>query len=146
MGPTYDLLFETGRFNVTQPKEYYINECCYGEDTAAWLRDRLAELSIGVTEPEQEDWGWYVYVYYNEDRYFIGITGHSVDKSSGNRGEWALMVEKRRSLKEVITGKNRLVESEPIFDILKRLIEAQPDMMFLGILARRPGCGPDWRS
>lgn len=133
VGPRYHLIFETDRFNVSQPKEHYINECCYGDDAAAWLRDRLAELDIEAGEPGDEDWGWYVYVFHDGNRYFVGITGFAEVESHGNLGEWRLMIEKCRSLKELITRKNRIVENEPIIGILMGIIDAQADMKLLGI-------------
>jgi hypothetical protein len=129
----YDLVFETDRFNLSQPKEHYINGCCYGDDVAAWLRGKLAELGIQATEPGQEDWGWYMDVYHQGIAYFVGVGGHAEDESSGNRGEWQFIIEKHRSLKEKLTGKNQMAEHEEILAILKGIIESEPDMTFLRI-------------
>lgn len=133
VGRGYHLIFETDRFNVTQPKEYYINECCYGDDAAAWLRGRLADSNIEATEPGQEDWGWYIYVFHHGNRYFIGITGYAQDETASNCGEWRLMIGKRRSLREMITGKNRMLQNEPIIGILTRILDAHSDMKCLSI-------------
>jgi hypothetical protein len=129
----YDLLFETDRFNLSRPKEYFINDCCYGDDLATWLRGKLDELGILASEPAQEDWGWYLEVHHQGSGYFIGIGGHAEDESFSNRGEWRLMVEKRRSLMEILTGKNRMTENEEIVSILRCVVQSEPDMKFLGI-------------
>jgi len=129
----YDILFTTDRFNLSQPKEHFINECCYGDDMAAWLRGKLSGLGIHATEPRQEDWGWYMEVGHGQYTYFVGIGGNAENESSGNLGEWRLMVEKHRSLKEKLTGKNQLAENEEIISILKRLVEDAPDMKFIRI-------------
>ena len=41
-----DILFRTKRFNLSTAKEYFINPDCFGEDLAAWLRDKLTERGI----------------------------------------------------------------------------------------------------
>jgi hypothetical protein len=53
MGGTtrFDLLFSTDRFNLSQPRPYFINDCCYGDDAARWLSERLRARGCNVTEP-----------------------------------------------------------------------------------------------
>ncbi len=133
MPKRYDLLFETAKFNLSQPKEHYINECCYGDDVAAWLAGKLKAQGIEVTEPAQEDWGWYIEARHNGNAYFIGVGGNAEDESAGNKGEWRLMVDKHRSLKEKLLGRNPMAENEAIIGILKRIIENEPDVTFLRI-------------
>ena len=53
----YDLIFSTDRFNLSQPREYFINDCCYGDDAARWFVEQLRSRGLTVTEPDQEDWG-----------------------------------------------------------------------------------------
>src|SRR5262245_20748505 len=104
----YDVVFSTNRFNVTEPREYFINECCYGDDAARWLAERLRLRGVAVTEPDQEDWGWYFDARHNEAAYFVGVGGYAEDEAAdSNFGEWRLMVEKHRTLWEKITGANR---------------------------------------
>jgi hypothetical protein len=129
----YDLLFETSRFNLSQPRDYFINDCCFGDDTAEWLRGKLAELAIQATKQEQEDWGWYINVVHGGSSYFVGIGGNAEGATSGNRGEWRLMIEKQRSLMEKIIGKNRMAENEELIGVLRRIVEKEPDMKFLRI-------------
>jgi hypothetical protein len=133
MAKRYDLLFETSRFNLSQPKDYFINDCCYGDDAAAWLRGKLAEKGIEATEPDQEDWGWYIDMHHDGNAYFVGVGGNADDEQSGNRGEWRLMVEKHRSIKDKLTGKNQMTENDGVIGILRRIIENEPDMKFLRV-------------
>jgi hypothetical protein len=52
--------FQSRSFNTTEPKEYFINECCFGDDLCKWLIQRLRANSIQTDdEPGQEDFGWY---------------------------------------------------------------------------------------
>src|SRR5262245_10551085 len=50
--------FESGAFNTTHPRAYFINQCCYGDDVARWLISELDARGCEVDhEPEQEDFG-----------------------------------------------------------------------------------------
>ena len=101
----YDVLFTSDRFNLSEPREYFINDCCYGDDVAGWLVERLARAGLAPTEPGQEDWGWYFEVRYEPATYFVGVGGNADEDASGNnQGEWRLIVEKHRTLWEKLTG------------------------------------------
>jgi hypothetical protein len=51
--------FKTPRFNQTEVKPHFINDCCFGEDCAAWLVESLQAAGWVEIEPAwQEDWGW----------------------------------------------------------------------------------------
>ncbi|HEV7764638.1 MAG TPA: hypothetical protein VGQ76_06530 [Thermoanaerobaculia bacterium] len=51
-------LVTTDRFEATKPGEHFINDRCFGEDFAEWLRERLTPQVTSASEPIQEDWGW----------------------------------------------------------------------------------------
>jgi hypothetical protein len=130
----YDLIFSTDRFNLTEPREYFINECCYGDDASQWLVERLRLRGLTVTEPDQEDWGWYFDARYREAGYFVGVGGCADEEASdGNRGEWRLMVEKHRTLWEKLTGANRLSEHDEFLGILKEIVASEPGLRLVGV-------------
>ena len=53
--------FESTVFNMTEPKAYFINPCCFGDDLAQWLIKELRKLGMKPDEkPGQEDFGWYL--------------------------------------------------------------------------------------
>jgi hypothetical protein len=53
--------FRTTGFNTTEPREYFINPCCYGDDLCRWLIAQLRARGIEAEEePGQEDFGWYL--------------------------------------------------------------------------------------
>jgi hypothetical protein len=96
-----ELLFRTDRFNLSKVGDHFINPCCFGEDVAAWLRGKLAERGIVATEPDQEDWGWYIEATHEGRHYFLGIGGNSdEDPSNPDLGEWRIMLERKRSFME----------------------------------------------
>lgn len=123
-----DILFETGRFNLSEVKDHFINDCCFGEDAAAWLHGELTAAGLAPTEPGQEDWGWYLEVADGGARYFLGVSGASAEEDRDpDLGEWRIMVEKRRTLAERLTGRNRLRADEPLLTLIRTIVAAQPD-------------------
>lgn len=91
MNPRH-LLFRTGRFNLSQVHRRFINPCCFGEDLAAWLRAKLAEEHIRASEPDQEDWGWYLRAKQGNNSYFLATGGNSANGTNRDYGEWRIIV------------------------------------------------------
>ncbi len=55
-----EVQFHSTLFNCTEPKDYFINDCCFGDDVARWLIARLRAQGVQTAdEPSQEDFGWY---------------------------------------------------------------------------------------
>jgi hypothetical protein len=129
-----DLIFSTDRFNLSEPREYFINDCCYGDDAARWLAERLRARGLTVTDPDQEDWGWYFDAEFNGAAYFVGVGGNSDDETSpSNRGEWRLMVQKHRTLWQKLSGANRLDENDAFTAILKEILASESNLQFIGV-------------
>lgn len=123
-----DILFDTDRFNLSEIKQHFINPCCFGEDLAAWLRSKLLEECISTIEPGQEDWGWYIESKLGDVSYFIGVGGIADETAENpNAGEWRIMIEKQRSMWEKLTGKNKILDNDPIFTIIQKILEREPD-------------------
>jgi len=52
--------FRSDAFNRTEPKDYFINDCCFGDDVCRWLIQQLRARGLRTAdEPSQEDFGWY---------------------------------------------------------------------------------------
>src|SRR5256885_83320 len=52
--------FKSDSFNSTQPKDYFINEGCFGDDVCRWLIQELRSRGLQTdAKPSQEDFGWY---------------------------------------------------------------------------------------
>lgn len=124
-----DILFESSRFNLSAVQPHFINPCCFGEDLAQWLADKLPKHGIKTTRtPYQEDWGWEFWAGDTESSYYIGIGGNSAEDSADpNRGAWRVMITKRRSILEKLTGKNKLEQREPIIRTIWTILEAEPE-------------------
>ncbi|MCX7049913.1 MAG: hypothetical protein NTX50_31080 [Candidatus Sumerlaeota bacterium] len=55
-----NVIFKSVAFNTTEPKEYFINDTCFGDDLARWMMKELNARGIQTgEEPGQEDFGWY---------------------------------------------------------------------------------------
>ena len=123
-----DILFDTNRFNLSNIQPHFINDICFGEDAAAWLRDRLVALGMMVIEPAQEDWGWYIEATHAGSVYLICIGGNpqsgTLDK---NAGEWRISIERHTALWDKLTGANKLARGDAVPQIIRGIIEAEPE-------------------
>ncbi len=53
--------FQSGAFNTTERRPYFINDGCYGDDVARWIIGELNARGVPTDpEPAQEDFGWYL--------------------------------------------------------------------------------------
>jgi hypothetical protein len=62
MGSLTDEIFvETDLFEHRTVQSHFINDCCFGEDFAAWIKHEAVPLAVEgfkFSEPIQEDYGW----------------------------------------------------------------------------------------
>jgi hypothetical protein len=68
---------ETDLFEHREVKPHFINPCCFGEDFAAWLKERVSEQStpdFTFSSLIQEDYGWGFWVYHGKDPYWVAIS------------------------------------------------------------------------
>jgi hypothetical protein len=123
-----DLLFETSRFNLSQVGDHFINDCCFGEDLAAWLRGQLLGRGVLASEPDQEDWGWYLDATHQGESYFIGVGGIGGESAADpNRGEWRIMLERHRSIWQKLRGANPMTTADPFARLVHEILSAEGD-------------------
>ena len=68
---------ETDLFEHRKVKAHFINPCCFGEDFAAWLKERLSALlasDFTVSPVMQEDYGWGFRVHHGKDPFWVAIS------------------------------------------------------------------------
>jgi hypothetical protein len=117
------IVFRAGRFNLSKVGAHFVNPCCFGEDLAAWLRDRLREKGLETREPYQEDWGWELPVKNGEQSYFLCVSGNADgDPANRNEGEWRIIVEKERSIRKRLTGKGKITSDEEMLVWLREIL------------------------
>ena len=102
--------FENPAFNTTERREYFINECCYGEDMAHALMSQLKSLGYQTdTEPGQEDFGWYFGFRAGRTDYQF-VIGHRPGDECGP-AVWIGQVERKAGLIASIFGaRNRGIQ------------------------------------
>ncbi len=126
---SFDILFQTNRFNVSEVKEYFINPCCFGEDLAEWLRQQLAKKGSQHRHALPRRLGLGNACRAGLSGLFLGgnriSSEGAVDK---NDGEWRIMVETRRSIWERLRGKNKISESDPILSIIEDILREHADV------------------
>jgi hypothetical protein len=121
------IVFRTNRFNLSKAGEHFINPCCFGEDLAAWLREKLIEKDVETNGPYQEDWGWEFRAALGSDSYYLGVGGNS-DQLPEDRdmGEWRIIVEKRRSLGQRLRGAGRIAEDDRMLRTIEAILGEEP--------------------
>ena len=85
---------ETARFDYQEPKPHFINPTCFGEDFAAWLRERasgFAGKGFEISEPIQEDYGWGFWLSRGKDTFWVAVS--YVDRlDDGTGAQWVVSV------------------------------------------------------
>lgn len=97
--------FRSLRFELEQEHPEAVNEGCFGQDVAAWLRPFLDAGGFQPSEPIAEDYGWGVWTTVGGDPYWLAITGMPPREGDEARGgDWAICIA-----------------YDPGFDLLKRV-------------------------
>lgn len=68
---------ETDVFEHREVKPHFINPCCFGEDFAAWLKERLVPLEKSgyrLSDIIQEDYGWGFWVHHGDDPFWVALS------------------------------------------------------------------------
>jgi hypothetical protein len=90
--------FKSAAFNITEPKGYFINARCFGDDLAKWLIHQLRDRGVDAdSEPGQEDFGWY-FNFQVAGMPHTFVIGHSPSLVEGGEGIWIGWVERNRGL------------------------------------------------
>jgi len=120
-------LFSSGRFNLSNVAAHFNNDCCFGEDLLAWLREKVAAAGYTADEPYQEDWGWEIQFRRDSQRYFVGATGIShQDPVRPDYGEWRVFVEQHRSFKDRLL---RRTHDNQLQAEIERLLAAETEFV-----------------
>jgi len=113
--------FTTSRFDITAEKPNPINPIA-GQSVLLWLKAELVRASYRVTEPDTEDWGWYMDVQAADAAYLVGASADAEPPSSPV--EWTVQVLKHRSMTEKLLGRNKMTDEDPLFALIERLVRA----------------------
>jgi hypothetical protein len=114
--------FESREFNLTEPRDYFINEGCFGDDLGRWLIDALRATGVEAgPEPGQEDFGWYVN-YTISDQTFCAVIGNV-------GGEfWFVAIERVTGfLSSVLGGRRRYIQASGVMRV-HDILSAAPEV------------------
>jgi hypothetical protein len=107
VGPTLgedvrrEATFRSSAFNTSQVRDYFINDCCFGDDVAKWMLERLRGAGVETAhEPGQEDFGWY-FAFTVPGGKHCCILGYEEDAPEGM---WHLWLERSRGLVGSLLG------------------------------------------
>lgn len=113
--------FRSEAFNCAEPKDYFINDCCFGDDVCRWLIDRLRARGFRTADqPDQEDFGWY-FTFHEGDAEHCFVVGLSAGDTPGETF-WRGWLERHRGFfGSVFGGRERgisLAACDAIHDAL----------------------------
>mgnify|MGYP000709869705 FL=1 len=114
--------FVTKMFDVTKEDENPINPI-YGQSLLLWLKDQVAE-TVQLENPDAEDWGWYSNIEWKGRTYMLGASATESD-SSGY--EWVFQVEKKRTIKEKLFGREKMAKDDECLLFFKSVFTAEPE-------------------
>ncbi len=75
MGET--ITVETDQFEHREVKPHFINRCCFGEDFAARLKEKISPLlgsGFNLSKIIQEDYGWGFWAWHGKDPFWVAIS------------------------------------------------------------------------
>ena len=113
--------FRTARFDVSKETPNPINPIA-GESVLLWLRPQLMKAGYKATEPDTEDWGWYIDVEGNGVSYLIGASADA--EVSESEIDWTLQIEKVRSPKDKLLGRNKMASDDQLTALVEMLLRA----------------------
>jgi hypothetical protein len=113
--------FRTARFDVSKETPNPTNPIA-GQGVLNWLREELAKAHYQSTEPDAEDWGWYIDVEGGGGSYLVGASGDA--EGSTPDVDWTVQVHKSRSLKEKLLGRNPMAADDPLFVLIEKIVRA----------------------
>ena len=88
------LTIETDLFEHREVKPHFINDCCFGEDFAAWLRHQVADLAsqgFTVEESIQEDYGWGFWVHRGKESFWVALS-YAGDGPTEEPAQWVVSI------------------------------------------------------
>ena len=88
---------------------------------------KLANEHIEATQPYQEDWGCELPVTHGSNAYYLCMSGNPDDSGANNDdGEWRIIVQKRRSIWQRVTGKGKITIGDPLVRLIEEILSGEP--------------------
>jgi hypothetical protein len=124
--------FRTARFDVSRETPNDMNPIA-GQSVLLWLRAELGKTNYHSTEPDQEDWGWYIDVKDAQSAYMVGASAEveykddqgselSYDVAPNAALDWTIQIHKQRTLKEKLLGRGKLAADDALCALVERIL------------------------
>jgi hypothetical protein len=112
--PRTVVTFKSRTFNTSEPKSYFINPDCYGDDLCRWLQQQLRGRGVATAdEPGQEDFGWYV-TFQSGSQQYCFVVGYRPTDNPGD-GDWIGEIERQVGLLgSLLGGRKRGIQPEAV--------------------------------
>jgi hypothetical protein len=135
MQPQDIATIETDIFEHRQVKRHFINPCCFGEDFAAWLKERLADLTregFEFSEPIQEDYGWGLWAKHGKDSFWIALS-YVGDGPCETPAQWVVSIahETGLNLFKRFFSKPELIAMRALRERIRRELESKDGIKIL---------------
>ena len=111
--------FTTDRFDVSGEQSNSINPIA-GQAVLLWLREELLAAHYRVTEPDMEDWGWYIHVQGADASYLVGASAEPGEPTP--TVAWIVQVHRDRSMKDKLLGRGKIAAHDPLFALIEHLV------------------------
>jgi hypothetical protein len=124
---------ETDLFEHRAIKRHFINDCCFGEDFAAWLRQRLADLAgFELSAPIQEDYGWGLWATHGKDKFWIALS-YVGDGPTETPAQWVISITHHTGLNAFkrLFSKPDLTTMEALRARIRRELESKEGISIL---------------
>jgi hypothetical protein len=117
--------FESAAFNMAEPKRYFINPCCFGDDVAKWLIGELRKQGVETDEkPGKEDFGWYLnFIVAGAGHCFV--VGHRPTGES-EAGTWIGWLERSRGFIGSVFGVRKRGIQPLAAEAIHRILSSSP--------------------
>lgn len=85
----------TELFNYREMKPHFINRCCFGEDFASWLKEKISPLEdsgFKISEIIQEDYGWGFWASEGKNSFWVAVSCIGTGRPEEYDGEWGVSI------------------------------------------------------
>jgi len=118
------IIFNSSMFDIAKETPNEINPIA-GEGVLKWLRNTIEKEGYAATDPDTEDWGWYMDIERGDEKYLLGASGEPEDGETPI--EWTIQIHKNRTMKDKMLGRNKMEQNDPFFSLIERTIRAEPN-------------------
>lgn len=123
------VVVETDLFEHRKVGANFINPCCFGEDFAGWLRERLADPQLELSAPIQEDYGWGFWARRGKERCWIALS-YMGDGPQEEPAQWMVSAAAARGPLGGLFGKRSTLEPQ-ISARLAQVLSGEPGINVL---------------